>query len=166
MTEAARKAKSRGYSKAWRERNPEKARAWERAHPERVREIRRNAPSNAKAARAERMRNWRALNPEKASAAAAKGRGIRLKAQSRWRSANKAKMRANWAAYDAQKRQAMPPWVDRAELAAFYAAAPDGMDVDHIVPLRGKLVCGLHVRANLQYLAPAANKSKGNKWPD
>ena len=62
---------------------------------------------------------------------------------------------------------ATPRWADPRAIREFYRAAPDGHDVDHIVPLVSQHVCGLHCEANLQYLPSALNQSKRNFWwPD
>ena len=58
---------------------------------------------------------------------------------------------------ETRKRQAdkinrTPTWADLGAIKAFYESCPPGMQVDHTIPLRGKLVSGLHVPNNLQYL--------------
>lgn len=57
----------------------------------------------------------------------------------------------------------IPPWANRKEIARIYRDRPVGMHVDHIVPLQGKTVCGLHVEYNLQYLTAEENVRKGAK---
>lgn len=59
-----------------------------------------------------------------------------------------------------------PVWADVKAIREFYRCCPAGYVVDHVVPLQGKGVCGLHVLENLQYLPAAENIRKGNKWPE
>lgn len=65
---------------------------------------------------------------------------------------------------------ATPPWLTegmRAEILALYALADEGEHVDHIVPLKNPLVCGLHVPWNLRVVSAAENLHKSNNhWPD
>lgn len=58
-----------------------------------------------------------------------------------------------------------PSWADRGALLAIIVACPSGHHVDHVVPLKGEFVSGLHVPWNLQYLPSVENLRKGNKWP-
>lgn len=61
-------------------------------------------------------------------------------------------------------RTATPPWADLVEIERIYARCPEGHHVDHVVPLRGRNVCGLHDAANLQYLPGTENQRKSNRW--
>lgn len=127
---------------------------------------------NAKAA------EWRKSNPEKVIAASKK-----------WRDGNLIKAKAYVASYAklnksannercAKRRSfclsAQPKWADKRKMRKIYLEAAkrsknEGtlFHVDHIVPLRSKIVCGLHVESNMQILKAEENSSKGNRyWPD
>lgn len=63
----------------------------------------------------------------------------------------------------AQKKQT-PKWANLEKIKEIYINRPNGCHVDHIIPLQGNNVCGLHVETNLQYLSAFENISKGNKF--
>lgn len=63
----------------------------------------------------------------------------------------------------AESRQT-PKWANRNAIREFYVNKPEGCHVDHIIPLRGKLVSGLHVESNLQYLPALENLRKHNTY--
>lgn len=63
--------------------------------------------------------------------------------------------------------RATPNWADMKTIQKIYHDCPLDHEVDHIVPINGKTVCGLHIPNNLQYLTKSENCSKGNRfWPD
>lgn len=59
----------------------------------------------------------------------------------------------------------VPPWADLSAIKEIYKSARKmGLTVDHVIPLRGEFVSGLHVHTNLQLLPASQNLSKGNKF--
>ena len=62
------------------------------------------------------------------------------------------------------KLQRMPAWANIEKIKEIYINCPKGYHVDHIIPLRGKLVSGFHIENNLQYLKAEDNLSKSNKF--
>jgi 5-methylcytosine-specific restriction endonuclease McrA len=87
-------------------------------------------------------------------------------------SEGKAKINARNNKRKAQKLQATPKWLTEEhfkQIEQFYIAAKDlrwedEMHVDHIVPLNGVTISGLHVPWNLQLLTKEENLRKGNKF--
>lgn len=89
--------------------------------------------------------------------------------RNRWRTETGAG-NADKALRRAAELQASPPWLTKEhkrEIRKLYKLGREmGLHVDHVVPLRGKQVCGLHVPWNLQLLAPVENMQKHNKHLD
>jgi hypothetical protein len=73
-------------------------------------------------------------------------------------------IRARQSRRNAAKLQRTPAWSDPQAVRDFYQNCPSDYHVDHIVPLRGTSVSGLHVLENLQYLPAKENQQKGNKF--
>jgi hypothetical protein len=90
-----------------------------------------------------------------------------------WQKRNRASVNANTRKYQANKIQRTPKWLsefDLLKMKCLYQVAAmrsqeSGQDwhVDHIVPLQGKNVSGLHVPWNLQVIPKKDNLSKSNK---
>ena len=57
-----------------------------------------------------------------------------------------------------------PIWANLKKIMEIYVNRPEGYHVDHIIPLRGKTVSGLHVESNLQYLPALENMKKHNTF--
>ena len=83
---------------------------------------------------------------------------------SKWRTKHPALHNAQQAKRRAAKLHATPQWADFEAIKDVYMEAEYfQMHVDHIIPLQGKDVCGLHVWENLQLLSEIENLKKGNR---
>ena len=88
----------------------------------------------------------------------------RLNEERRQRYATDPDYRASTLAHNRRLQNRQPEWVDTQALRDFYRACPEDHEVDHIVPIKGKIdgvpVSGLHVPWNLQYLTTEENRRK------
>lgn len=84
-----------------------------------------------------------------------------------WRQENPERCQLHRMNYSEAYRNAVPKWLTDqhwSDIRCLYTEAKSqGMHVDHIIPLQGKTVCGLHVPWNLQLLPPLENIKKGNR---
>lgn len=116
-----------------------------------------------------RSAEWKAANPDLAKQRAAEyylqNAKARLEYVVAWRGKNPHKV----AQYRIDKRCCTklrtPRWADQKKIRAVYAKARRlSLTVDHVVPLQGKLVSGLHVDNNLQLLPGSDNSRKRNAF--
>lgn len=139
------------------------ARAWKDANREVVLAYARSYRQENAALMAEKSAKWRAANPD------------RIKVTHRdWVERNRGVKNSHTAARLAHVKRATPKWLSEADVAsirALYeeaarltAATGTPHQVDHIVPLRGRFVSGLHVPGNLQILPARDNLKKGNRF--
>lgn len=143
--------KSRAFSREWR--NSSKGQSW-------FKERRKEDWQNNKAYYQEKNREWYSTDEAKAK-------------RKQYRKENAGLLNYHTAKRHAQKLQATPPWLTREQkdqIKAIYSKCRQLQDetgiahnVDHIHPLQGETVCGLHVPWNLQVLTEAENCSKHNR---
>lgn len=92
----------------------------------------------------------------------------------KWAKENRATKNANWARYFYAKLNRTPKWLteeQHKEIQNFYKQCKikeietgRKHNVDHIIPLRGKTVSGLHVPWNLAVILAKENFRKSNKY--
>lgn len=136
------------YSKAWRLKNPDHHRNWRKANPKKAYAC---------------SKRWLDAHPE-----------TRRAMQRRFWKNNPAKAREHNARRNAAKAHRTPKWLTKSdwiEIKWAYQIAVDRSketgiphEVDHIIPLRGKHVSGLHVPQNLQIITMQENVRKHNKF--
>ena len=148
---------NRRYYKKNSEQRKESARLWKEQNPDKERAT--QATYNAEHLEKKRSacRKWHAKNSESVS--------LRNKT---YRAMHPEKGREKRARRHARKMNALPKWLndeDILEIKRIYKEAQrTGLTVDHIVPLQGKNVCGLHVQWNLQLLTNIENIRKSNRF--
>lgn len=159
---AANKEKARETRSRWRTAN------YEKDYADRIKYREENAEKLKAAAKIwsdknrdkvnRKARKWRENNPEKVSAA------NRL-----WSRTNRQKAAAKSSRRIAAKLKATPLWANHFFIEEIYDLAKLRTDntgiawhVDHIVPIRSKLVCGLHCHNNLRVIPAKINLLKSN----
>lgn len=120
---------------------------------------------------------WRHAHPQQALLSGRnshkKNRAHRIAFSSRYKKLNRARLTALQMKRHAGKLKRTPPWANTQAIDHFYREArrltlETGIRhvVDHIIPLQGRTVSGLHVEQNLQVLTFSANASKWNRYSE
>lgn len=137
---------------------------WKARNPDRVRASGRGSSTR-----------WRKANPETARASFKAWRGKNLEQQRQrvreYLRAVPGRRNAYRARRRADERRQTPPWANQAAIRAIYRAASEltaqtGVEyhVDHVIPLRGRKVSGLHIESNLSCIPKAENMAKSNRF--
>lgn len=160
----------------------ERARQYRAQNPEKLREVERKRWEKHKEKRYALAYAWRRSNREWCREYARNFHqmslerdfeGVRKRQRATYHR-NKPTFRACAAARRAREKKAAPDWLDREarkRIRIIYEACAEkasatgvGHHVDHIVPLAGERVCGLHVPWNLRIVTAEENRKKGNKF--
>lgn len=150
----ARRASQKKYALANKEKVVAASSLWNKRNKEKMREATKKWVAKKKddpeyrAKKSAITREWARKNPDKVAEQSASKRASKLKRKPAWLTKEQKK-----------------------KISEFYKVAQilsSSLDVqfhvDHIVPLRGKLVSGLHVPWNLTILPAQVNMEKSNKF--
>ena len=160
----ARKAWQKAYAQRNREKAYQRVKEWRAANPEKWAEQSKRYAERYPEKSVKRTQEWKKRHPERA-----------VESSRKTRQKNAARVLANKAKYRAVKLQATPAWLNKGhwfEIGCVYlyrdALKRVGLDyhVDHVVPLQGKTVSGLHVPENLQVLPADRNRLKNNHYAE
>lgn len=116
-------------------------------------DLRFTSSGTCKACRSVTNMEWAKANPDKVAPVRA-----------RFRMRHRKRLCAEGMEQYTKRIKRCPQWSEVAEIKEFYNNCPPGHEVDHEIPLQGKLISGLHVIGNLQYLPAVENRRKHNSW--
>lgn len=123
---------------------------------------------------ADYKRSWASNNSDKMIEARQKyaneNRDRRVESTEKWRKANMSYYAQYASLRTRHVQQAKPRWLSELEeqqlIFIYDEARKQGKQVDHIIPIKNKRVCGLHVPWNLQLLTKEENVRKSNKFDE
>jgi hypothetical protein len=152
------------YHRSRRESNPElyqaKSRVYRERNAEQVKARKREFYLKNRDVLMAKGSEWQRNNPDKVAARNAK-----------WKKANPDKVTAQTIRRLEHIKRATPSWANEFFIEEAYHLAKVRAEklggqwhVDHIIPLRGKLVSGLHVENNLQVIPAKVNLLKNAKF--
>lgn len=156
-----RKAWAKAYYQKKKEHMLAKNKEWREANKAEI-AIKRSERRKGDAVIAAKKKAWQEANKEKVA-----------EYNRKWKQANRDRHNALCMKRHAAKMNRTPPWLTKehyAQMREVYNMAKElskqqgiKYEVDHIVPLQGETVSGLHVPWNLQILSQFDNRSKLNR---
>jgi len=162
----------------FRKQNPEYTKEYREKHKEHRKQIHKEWYAKNKESVKKRATQWRKENRDKANESTLahyyRNKERRQEQHKAWAQANKGKVTARVRKYEIAKLNRTPQWLSKDDLwiieeiydLSYKRTKMTGIKwhVDHIIPLQGKLISGLHVPANLQVIPAIINMGKGNKF--